>query len=1255
MLDSTSNVKSIFGHALEISSSKAREKYLEEACHGNSSLRREVEDLIGAVGRAGDFLLPDPPDEQLPPRPVGEEIGSLIGPYKLLEQIGEGGMGLVYMAEQQQPIRRLAALKIVKPGMDSRQVIARFEAERQALAMLDHANVAKVLDAGTTDAGRLYFVMELVKGVPITRFCDENRLTVQQRLELFVPVCQAIQHAHQKGIIHRDIKPTNVLVALYDGVPVPKVIDFGVAKATGQKLTDKTLFTGFGHLIGTLEYMSPEQAQFNQLDIDTRSDVYSLGVLLYELLTGTTPLEQSRLRTAAIDETLRIIRQEEPPKPSTRLSAAETLPAIATNRNVKPIQLRRLVTGDLDWIVMKCLEKDRNRRYESASGLATDIRHYLRGEPVNACSPSVLYRLRKYLLRNKGSLAVGAALLMAVLAAAGALGWVLRDRAARELEITRSQSERRIEIERQARDSLTMARELVAGGKVASAREKLMQSATGLYKEASAFADLIAEIEVAQKDLDRFTRFLDLIDQANQAETAPRDSELAADSTFEPDFAPLIRIGERRPEAAVPLLLQALDCYSVLDRDDWQQKLRGSFLASQQTEQIRRNSYEVLLWLANDLVRFRHDYQIKKPLSAEEAARQSLVCLQKAENTLEPTQALYLLRARCHETLGNSEAAQVDKQQAGQTSPAIAFDHFLRGQAAWDAKELTAGVAAFEAALRVEPTHYWSMIWLGYSLAALGQPDDYVSAVRVFTGCILKRPDHAHAYYYRAFSYRGLQRDEEALADYTKAITLDPKHSGAWHDRAIIHSKHGRYGEALAGYSKAIELNPQSAPAWAGRGVSHNDLNQPEKALEDLAKAIELNPQSAYAWNGVGVAHVKLNRREEALADFNKAIEFDPKFWAAWFNRGDRYRALGQDDKALADYSKAIELNPQYASAWFERGVSFNQLNQPDKALADFAKAIELNPQRAAAWNGRGVALLKLNRGEEALADFNKAIELDPRFWRAWHNRGTRYNTLGQKDKALTDYSKAIELNPKYAPAWSGRAATYKDLNQDEKAVADFSKAIEIDPTLPRGWFGRADCYYRMRRYEEALADYSMSIELDPNTSRLWYARGLVHKKLNQPENALADYNKAIELNPRDGSTYNNLAWLLTTCSKVALRDPQRAVALAEKAVEIYPPQGIFWHTLGVARYRVDNWEAAIAALEKAKKLRGEDPLDGFVLAMARWKLGHYDEARTIYKNVLQFIERRKEDIEKNPGYLEELLSFREEAEALLGPSPSNE
>jgi WD40 repeat protein/serine/threonine protein kinase len=411
-------VEDIFLAAVEKSPAD-RAAYLDDACGDDTGLRAQVEALLRSHTKAGSLLEPPlfQPGSTLD-QPVTEVHGTIVGPYKLIERIGEGGMGTVWMAQQTEPVKRLVALKLIKPGMDSKQVIARFEAERQALALMDHANIARVLDGGTTGAGRPYFVMDLVKGVPITKYCDEHRFTPRQRLELFVPVCQAVQHAHQKGIIHRDLKPSNVLVARCDGKPVPKVIDFGVAKAAGQALTEQTLVTCFGAIVGTLEYMSPEQAEVNQLDIDTRSDIYSLGVLLYELLTGSPPFTRRELEKVGVLDMLRVIREEEPSKPSTKLSTADALPTLAANRGTEPAKLARLVKGELDWIVMKCLEKDRSRRYETANGLARDVERYLADEPVQACPPSATYRFRKFVRRQKAMLATAGFALVALAAVA---------------------------------------------------------------------------------------------------------------------------------------------------------------------------------------------------------------------------------------------------------------------------------------------------------------------------------------------------------------------------------------------------------------------------------------------------------------------------------------------------------------------------------------------------------------------------------------------------------------------------------------------------------------------------------------------------------------------------------------------------------------------------------------------------------------------------------------------------------------------
>jgi serine/threonine protein kinase/WD40 repeat protein len=470
---------------------------LADLAGGDAELRRQVARILAAHRDAGSFLeSPAPALGATIDDPITERPGAVIGPYKLLELIGEGGMGTVWMAEQKEPIQRRVAVKVIKAGMDSKQVLARFEAERQALALMDHPNIARVLDAGTIPfqiadcrlqiekagyanlqseicnlqlPGRPYFVMELVKGTPITKYCDDKHLSVRERLELFGDVCRAVQHAHQKGIIHRDLKPSNILVAPFDGKPVVKVIDFGVAKATGQRLTDATLFTGFGAVVGTPEYMSPEQAETNNQDIDTRSDIYSLGVLLYELLTGSTPLTRKRVKEAALLEVLRVIREEEPPRPSTRLSSTEELPSISAQRHTEPAKLTKLVRGELDWIVMKALEKDRNRRYETANGFALDLQRYLADEPVLACPPTLGYRLRKFAQRNKAALTT-AALVGAALVAAVVVLAVSTVRIGRAKDRTDQALQQANEQRQQAADNLDLSRRQLFRARVNEAR-----------------------------------------------------------------------------------------------------------------------------------------------------------------------------------------------------------------------------------------------------------------------------------------------------------------------------------------------------------------------------------------------------------------------------------------------------------------------------------------------------------------------------------------------------------------------------------------------------------------------------------------------------------------------------------------------------------------------------------------------------------------------------------------------------------------
>ena len=472
--------KSLFYEALEVADLAKRKLFLDQACAGDAELRAAVEGLLATQGEAEEFFAESTSsmtrlagelesavaqEEERGELAAEEKPGTMIGRYKLLQKIGEGGGGVVYLAEQRDPILRQVALKVIKLGMDTKNVIARFEAERQALALMDHPNIARVLDAGATETGRPYFVMELVKGVKVTEYCDQNQLGLEPRLELFIQICHAIQHAHQKGIIHRDIKPSNILVTLHDGVSVPKVIDFGIAKATEQRLTEKALVTAHTQLIGTPAYMSPEQMEISGLGVDTRSDIYSLGALLYELLTGKTPFDSKELLKSGVDEMRRTLREREPSTPSSklRLLAGEELTKTARQRHVEPPELLSQLRGDLDWIIMTALEKDRNRRYETANGLAMDIQRFLDDEPVAARPPSSVYRFQKAIRRNKLVFGAATAVVAALVAGIVISTWqVIQSRKAqRETEAARN-DERRLLVEAQAAQMKAQAQALAA-------------------------------------------------------------------------------------------------------------------------------------------------------------------------------------------------------------------------------------------------------------------------------------------------------------------------------------------------------------------------------------------------------------------------------------------------------------------------------------------------------------------------------------------------------------------------------------------------------------------------------------------------------------------------------------------------------------------------------------------------------------------------------------------------------------------------
>jgi serine/threonine protein kinase/cytochrome c-type biogenesis protein CcmH/NrfG len=875
MTDQAKTEEAIFLAARQLATAELRMAYIQQACADDENLRQRLMELLAANDASqGPLDLPPPGIKNAATidQPAFERLGTLIGPYKLLQQIGEGGMGVVYMAEQEQPLRRRVALKIIKPGMDSRQVIARFEAERQALSLMDHPNIAKVVDAGTTEGGRPYFVMELVKGQPITQYCDEKHLTPRQRLELLLPVCQAIQHAHQKGIIHRDIKPSNILVAEYDEKPVPKVIDFGVAKAIGSPLTEKTMFTGFGQIIGTLEYMSPEQAKVNQLDIDTRSDIYSLGVLLYELLAGSTPFDTQRLRSAAFDEMLRIIREEEPPRPSTKLSSSESLPSVAANRSMEPARLSKTIRGELDWIVMKALEKDRNRRYESANGLSMDIQRYLGDEPVLACPPSAAYRLRKFARRNRRLLFASVLLALAATAIVGSIGWALGDRL-----------ERRAAADRGAAAALDEAHEALDAGRRAAGRTALDRADS--YLVAAGDRQVALRAKGLRRDLELLER-LDKV-RVESLDRSDHDIKLLNFARTESEYA------EAFGTAGIAL--------------DGADARESAYSQQQIAEQFAGRVGKAELAGALD------DWAAARRAMKNDAGAKRLLAVARL---IDP--ASWRNRVRDAVDLGDVAALKTLADSPELTSQSASSLHCL-AKALVDMKAIPEAVAVLTAAHPRHVGDFWMNYTLGHALtgyrksgrdptpyfmaaAALRPNDDAASlhvafqlgqqknpAARGWLDLVAQQhPTSASMHEMRGQILRNLGDQTAAMAAWREALRLQPDNQESRLSLARNLVTTGAYEEAVEMFDEYIRRIPPDAPdrematnttcsqllriaELLTTGADPNSRN-PQVAVRAASRVVEINPQYVNANALLGMAQYRAGEYAAAREVFSRRI-----------------------------------------------------------------------------------------------------------------------------------------------------------------------------------------------------------------------------------------------------------------------------------------------------------------------------------------------------------------------------------------------
>jgi serine/threonine-protein kinase len=922
MSDVKADAKAIFLQALECQAPDEMHRLLDDVCNGDTALRARAEELLRAHREAGNFLGGSRPLDATLDAPPGEGPGTIIGPYKLLEQIGEGGMGLVFVAEQTRPVQRRVALKVIKPGMDTRQVIARFEAERQALALMEHAHIAKVFDGGMTPEGRPYFVMELVRGTPITDYCDQQRLTTRQRLGLFLEVCQAVQHAHQKGIIHRDLKPSNVLVSHHDVTPVVKVIDFGIAKATGGKLTEQTVYTAVTQMIGTPLYMSPEQAGLSDLDVDTRSDVYSLGVLLYELLTGTTPFESETLKQAGHEELRRIIREDEPPRPSARLSAMQHahLSTIAEQRGLEPRRLSQQLRGELDWIVMKALEKDRERRYESASAVAADVQRYLSDEPVLACPPSTGYRLRKFARRHRARLAVAAVLGLVLLVVAGlgggaGLWW----------------AQKRAEAEGEARAALHEAAGLQEQGRWLEARSAA-QRAAGVLASAEADTDLRRQAEELARDLDMVYR----LEEAALQGAAVRD-------------------GRFDRHAAEEAYAEAFTWYGLdvqaLDPQEAGARIRACAIRAQLAAHLD-------IWIA-----------VRSHL--QHRSTQHLVAVAH-EADPDPW------RNRIRDVLSGKDPDGLEEviraahaQQLPDTTAALLGLEAVHTAAAPRAVDLLEGIRWRH------PDDFWINEALG--LCLLGQqPARAEEAVRYLMVAVALRPRSPGASLNLGVAFDEQGRPGEAVAAFQNAIALKPDYAEAHNDLGIALSAKGDLTGAIAAYQKAIALKPEDAEAYTNLGLALHDRGDLIGAIAAHQTAIALKPDLAGAHYNLGVTLKAKGDLAEAIAACQKALALKPDYAEAYSNLGNALHDKGDLIGAIAAHQKAIALKPDYAVAHCNLGCDLHRKGDLIGAIAAFQQAIALKPDLACAHYYLAVALRDKGDLAGAITACQKALALKP-------------------------------------------------------------------------------------------------------------------------------------------------------------------------------------------------------------------------------------------------------------------------------------
>ena len=1053
------------------------DRRLDDACAGDSELRNRVSALLRAHVEPGSFLeQPAVAVGNLSPtldQPAMTLPGARVGPYQLLKLLGQGGMGAVYLAEQREPVKRRVALKIIKPGMDTRQVIARFEAERQALAMMDHPNIARVFDAGMTAGGHPYFVMELVDGVSITQYCDRQRLTPRERLELFLPVCQAVQHAHQKGVIHRDLKPSNILVTLYDGRPVPKVIDFGVAKAISQASLEKATFTQDGQIVGTPEYMSPEQAQSHAL-IDTRSDVYSLGVVLYELLTGDTPLDRQRLRSSAWDEIMRVIREEEPPKPSTKLSSSDALPSVAACRSIEPARLGALVRGELDWIVMKALDKDRGRRYESPSALARDIENHLHDQPVLAGPPSASYRFRKFARRNRTPVLAGGVVVLALLVGAG---------------LATGQAIRATRAERRAEEQLQIAQQQE---RHATRQAELAQRQKQLAEEAvQREAELRGQAEAARDEAELVTEFLVEVFRSPDPARAGRT----------------LTVAEMLDKARVRVTTELAD-NRLLQARLWT-AIGSTYFGLgllQEAHELAEQSYEI----------FHEVLGADAPRTM--SAMHDLACTYWALRRLDQSIPLFeealslyrqVLGENHPETLSVKASLGINYTDAGRSDEAVALlEDTLRmcRETLEPEHRITLGcmnnlAGAYEYGgdlkqalpLREEifrlsknkwgPEHYEtlsSMNNLATTYGKVGRPSEKLSLLEEAIGLLKDGlgPEHPRtltsmmslgvAYQELGQHDKALELHEETLTLFRK--TLGPEHPttlAALHSLAHAHLKKGQYREGLALHEEVFALQQkilgpdrwETLQSLRCLGTAYLVSGSPLKAIPLLEEARDRirdtlgaeHPESLRTMGELATAYDAADQFDKAISLQEHVLELrkaklgpeHPETHTTMGNLGNAYLDVGRFEEAIALHERVLELSK--------------------------AKLGPDHPGTHTSMNNLAAAYSMAGRSEEAIALHKSELELSkatlgpdhPATLGSMNNLAAAYTKAGRSEEAIVLHEQTLALlqaqlgadHPQTAGSMASLALSYLDAGRHAEAEKYARECLRIrQQTMPDDW-----------------------------------------------------------------------------------------------------------------------------------------------------------------------------------------------------------